>query len=192
MEETKLLRTPVSEWSHSSSVGIIAIAEAIGSSNQQHIVLLCSLIKEAHEIHDGPTGSHLGRMKKLKKMTARFWRSGLTKQVQWHCDGCLTCAKSRPKSRAPLQSAPLGNPMQIIHIDIVGPLPQSRNRYILTAQCSFTRWVEAYAIPNQRATTCTRVLVRNWFWRYSVPDSIHNDQGRNFVSAVFEEMCHLV
>lgn len=84
--------------------------------------------------------------------------------------------------------------MQRIDIDIVGPLPRSRrgNRYILTVQCSFTKWAEAYAIPNQRATTCVRVLVKNWICRYGVPDSIHSDQGRNFESQVFEEMCHLL
>ena len=80
--------------------------------------------------------------------------------------------------------------MQRIHIDIVGPLPQSRSgkRYILTVQCSFTKWADAFAIANQRATTCARVLVKNWVCRYGVPDSIHSDQGRNFECQVFEEM----
>lgn len=85
--------------------------------------------------------------------------------------------------------------MQRIHIDIVGPLPRTRrgNRYILTVQCSFTKWAETYAIPNQRTTTCVRVLVKKtWICRYGVPDSIHSDQGRNFESLVFEEMCHLL
>ena len=84
--------------------------------------------------------------------------------------------------------------MQRIHIDIVGLLPRSKSgkRYILTVQCSFTKWAEAFAIPNQRATTCARVLVKNWVCRYGVPDSIHSDQGRNFESQVFEEMCHFL
>ena len=141
------------------------------------------------EVHVGVAGANLGRMKILKKMKTRFWRPGLTKEVHRYCSSCLTCAKckSRPKPKAPLHPISSGNPMQRLHIDIVGPLPRSRrgNRYILTVQCSFT-------IPNQRATTCTRVLVKNWICRYGVPDSIHSDQGRNFESQVFEEMCHLL
>ena len=84
--------------------------------------------------------------------------------------------------------------MQRIHIDIVGPLPQPRSskRYILMVQCSFTKWAEAFAIPNQCATTCARVLVKNWVCQYGVLDSMHSDQGRNFKSLVFEEMCHLL
>ena len=167
------------------------------ASNKPRMVLPHSLIKVAlTEVHDDPAGAHLGRMKTMKKMSARFWRPGLTKQVHRYCDGCLTCAKckSRPRPRAPLQPFPSGNPMQRIHIDIVGPLPRTRrgNRYILTAQCSFTKWVEAFPIPNQRATTCAKVLVRNWICRFGVPDSIHSDQGRNFESKVFEEICHLL
>ena len=70
------------------------------------------------------------------------------------------------------------------HITIVGRLPLSarRHRYILTAQCSVTKWLEVYVIPNQRATNLTRVLVRNLISQYGVPESIDSDQ-------VFEETC---
>ena len=135
-------------------------------------------------------------MKTLRKMKNKFWRPGLTKAVHRYCNSCLTCAKckSRPKPKATLHPIPTGNPMQRIHIDIVGPLPRSRSgkRYIVTVQCSFTKWAEAFPIPNQRATTCARVLVKNWVCRYGVPDSIHSEQGRNFESQVFQEMCPLL
>ena len=48
-----------------------------------------------------------------------------------------------------------------------------------------------FAISNQRATTCAKVLVRNWICRFGVPDSIHSDQGHNFESKIFSEMCQL-
>ena len=119
----------------------------------------------------------------------------MTKEVHRYCDRCLTCAKCKPraKSRVPLQSFTSSNPKQRIHIDIVGPLPRSRrgNRYILTVQCTFTKWAEVFTISNQRATTCAKVLVRNWICRFGVPDRIHSDQGHNFESKIFSEMCQL-
>ena len=148
--------------------GVLYLQSAEETSPAKHsMVLPQGLIKEAlSEVHDGPAGAHLGRMKTLRKMENRFWRPGLTKAVHRYCSSCLTCAKckSRPKPKAPLHPIPTGNPMQRIHIDTVGPLPRSRSskRYILTVQCSFTKWAEAFAIPNQRATTCARVLVKNW------------------------------
>lgn len=76
----------------------------------------------------GPAGVHVGRMKTIKKVKARFWRPGLTKEVHQYRNGCLMFAKckSRPKPRAPLLPIPSGNSMQIIHINIVRPLPRSR------------------------------------------------------------------
>ena len=84
--------------------------------------------------------------------------------------------------------------MQRLHIDIVGPLLQTkrRSRFILTLQCSFTKWAEAYAIPNQRASTRAKVLVKNWTCRFGVLDSMHSDQGRNFEPTVFQETCMLL
>ena len=147
--------------------GVLYLRSAEGNSSaKRRMVLPQGLIKEAlSEVHDGPAGAHLGRMKTLRKMKNRFRRPGLTKAVHRYCSSCLTCAKgkSTPKPKAPLHPIPTGNPTQRIHIDIVGPLPQSQSgkRYIMTAQCSFTKWAEAFAIPNQRATTCARVLVKN-------------------------------
>ena len=148
------------------------------------------------EVHDGVAGAHFGGMQSLMKIKARFRRPGTTKEVHCYCNRCLTCAKCKPraKPRAPLWSFTSGNPMQRIHIDIVAPLPRSRrgNRYILTVQCSFTKWAEVFAMSNQRATTSAKVLVRNWICRFGVRDSIHSDQGRNFESKMFSEMCQLL
>ena len=47
-------------------------------------------------------------------------------------------------------------------------------------------------MSNQRATTSAKVLVRNWICRSGVPDSIHSDQGCNFESKTFSEMCQLL
>ena len=147
------------------------------------------------EVHDGVAGAHLGGMESLMKMKARFRRPGTTKEVHCYYDLCLTCAKCKPraKPRAPLWSFTSGNPMQRIHIDIVAPLPRSRrgNRYIFTVQCSLTNRAEVFAMSNQRATTSTKVLVRNWICRSGVPDSIHSYQGRNFESRTFSEMCQI-
>ncbi|KAK3739259.1 hypothetical protein QZH41_000260 [Actinostola sp. cb2023] len=171
------------------------------TANKKHhtarVVLPASLVEPAlKRVHDGLEGGHMDRFKTLKKMQARFWRPELPGTVHDYCSKCLTCGqcKSPPrKSKAPLQPIASGYPFQRVHIDIIGPLPRSKrgNKYILTAQCSFTKWAEAYPLPNQRATTCTKALVNNWILRYGAPDSIHSDQGRNFESNVFSEVCQM-
>ena len=56
----------------------------------------------------------------------------------------------------------------------------------------FTKWVEVYAIPNQEVTTVAKELVHNFCCRYGAPMEIHTDQGRNFKSGVFKELCRLL
>ena len=54
-----------------------------------------------------------------------------------------------------LQNITTGYPIQMVAADIMGLLPSSKhgNHYILIASDYFTRWVKAYAILNQEATT---------------------------------------
>jgi transposase InsO family protein len=52
----------------------------------------------------------------------------------------------------------------------------------------FTKWPEAYAIPNQEASTIAEVLVTNFFCRFGIPRELHSDQGRNFESRLLQEV----
>ena len=74
------------------------------------------------------------------------------------------------------------------------PLPESEkgNKYLLIVIDYFAKWPEAYPIPDQEATTVAEVLVREFIYRYGVPQELHSDQGRNFESAVFAGVCKLL
>ena len=76
-------------------------------------------------------------------------------------------------------------------MDIMGPFPESSNgnSYVLVAGDYFTKWMEAYAIPNQEATTVARKLVDELFCRFSPPERLHSDQGRQFEGQVMQEIC---
>jgi hypothetical protein len=51
----------------------------------------------------------------------------------------------------------------------------------------FTKWPEAYAIPNQEALILAEPLVTN-FCRFRVLPKVHSDQGRNFESPLIQEV----
>lgn len=53
----------------------------------------------------------------------------------------------------------------------------------------FSKWPEAYPLPNMEATTVADVFVKNWIARFGVPMELHSDQGRNFESQVFGGIC---
>ncbi len=108
----------------------------------------------------------------------------------------MTAARKNPtqKARAPLKSIKVGSPGQLVAADILGPLPESDagNRYILVVGDYFTRWIEAYAIPNQEATTVARKLTNEFFFRYSPPEQLHSDQGRQFEAELVAEACKIL
>ena len=80
--------------------------------------------------------------------------------------------------------------MQTVAMDILGPLPESEtgNSYILVVADYFTRWTEAYAIPNQEAITVAKKLTDEFFFWSSPPEQLHSDQGQNFESAVITDI----
>ena len=81
----------------------------------------------------------------------------------------------------------------MVAVDILGPLPESEegNNYVLVAADYFTKWVEAYAIPNQEAVTVARKLTDEMFCRFSPPDQLHSDQGKQFESELLKEVCKI-
>ena len=84
--------------------------------------------------------------------------------------------------------------MERIVVDVLGPLPQSEsgNKYLLVVADYFSKWTEAFPMRDQEATTAAEILVREVVSRFGVPLTLHSDQGRNFESTVFSEMCRLL
>ena len=84
--------------------------------------------------------------------------------------------------------------MQLVAVDILGPLPESPkgNSYLLVVGDYFTRWMEAYPIPNQEASTVAKTLTNEFFLRFSPPEQLHSDQGRQFEAQVLAEVCRLL
>ena len=110
------------------------------------------------------------------------------------CEACQTRKSAPKRNHAPLQTIKTGYPMQVVAVDIMGPLPESKagNRYVLVAGDYFTKWAEVYAIPNQEATTVAQKLTDEMFCRFSPPEQLHSDQGRQFESQVIHEICKLL
>ncbi|UYV65014.1 K02A2.6-like [Cordylochernes scorpioides] len=149
------------------------------------------------ELHNSPSGGHFGIAKTLGKVKERFYWAGCRASVEKWVRQCTECASRKgPKtrSRAKLKTYNVGAPFERIAIDIMGPLPRSDkgNRYILVAMDYFTKWPEAFPLADQEAETVAETLISQFFSRFGVPMQIHTDQGRNFESRLFAQMCKLL
>jgi len=79
----------------------------------------------------------------------------LTRGCSQQCPQCTQRKNPTPKKKAKLTSIKPGYPLQLVAVDILGPLPESnhKNSYVLVVSDYFTRSTEAYALPNQEAHT---------------------------------------
>ena len=55
----------------------------------------------------------------------------------------------------------------------------------------FTKFSHAVATKDQKATTVAKVLVKEWFQKYGVPQRTPSDQRKNFESATIKELCQI-
>ena len=88
----------------------------------------------------------------------------------------------------------VGLPMEEVAIDLMGPFPESDsgNRYVLVVVDSFSKWMEAYPVPNIEASTVAEKLVMEFFSRFGVLYQIKSDRGKQFDCQLFEQMCELL
>jgi hypothetical protein len=125
-----------------------------------------------------------GYKKTLNKIWQKFyWLRARTDIDKW-CRVCGTCAASRgpwTRNRGQMHQYNVGAPFERI-IDVAVSFPGSNqgNRYLLFTMDYFTKWPEAYAIPNQEASTIAEALVTDFFCRFGIPWESHSDQSRNF------------
>ncbi|GBN14381.1 Transposon Ty3-I Gag-Pol polyprotein [Araneus ventricosus] len=169
-----------------------------GSSCRWQLILPKSRIPEVlRETHDSASGGHFGVMKTLSKTQERFYWDRLRTDVENWCRECHACrARKGPKTRTKgrLQRYNVGAPFERMALDILVPFPVTTkgNRYVLVLMDYFTKWPEAIPIPDQEASTVAEELVRSWISCYGVPMIVHSDQGTNFNSALFTELCKLL
>ncbi|KAG5863446.1 hypothetical protein JTB14_036160 [Gonioctena quinquepunctata] len=79
-------------------------------------------------------------------------------------------------------------------MDVVGPLVTSLNgnRYLLTFQDYFTKYVEAIPLSDQKANTIARAFVENIIVKHGSPKRLLTDRRANFTSSLFKEVCEVL
>ncbi|KFD46520.1 hypothetical protein M513_12605 [Trichuris suis] len=129
--------------------------------------MISRVLKQAHE---GATAGHLGMEKTTERIRERFYWPGYRTDIKGYVGTCYECNTRNGallKGRAPLHPLRATRRWQRIAIDVLGPLATSEtgNRYILVVMDCFSKFAEAFPIPNQEAKTVTAVLVNEFICR---------------------------
>jgi hypothetical protein len=122
----------------------------------------------------------------------------MRKEIEEYVKKCKSCQINKllgPKNRAPMEiTTTVEHPFKKCSLDIVGPLPETTkgNKYILTFQDDLSKLVTAIPIPQQDAETVAREFVLNIILKMGTPKQILTDQGTNFLSEIFKNVCKLL
>ena len=145
------------------------------------------------QLHGDPSGGHLGAAKTLYRVKQKFYWPGSRNDVEnWvaSCVECQTRKNPKQKHRRPMTLWPSSEPFYHVSVDIMGPLPVSKGyKYILMIGDNFSRWFEAVPLVDITAQGVCLAFLEHWVSRYGVPEFLHSDNGVQFTSHLFRDMC---
>lgn len=139
--------------------------------------------------------SHPGVRLSKKLISEHYFWPGMNTNIGTWARACEPCQRSKTyrHNSAPIGTFPSTDRLDHVHIDIVGPLPESNgNRYIVTMIDRATRWPEAVPVAEITAKSVAEVFVNTWIARFGCPSTITSDQGRQFESDLFIALTKLL
>ena len=117
----------------------------------------------------------------VSRLKRTVYFPGMLKEVT---DFIRTCSvrqakKKRGKDQQHTLVTPImGYPFQRLHLDYLGPLNEGLRtgaKHILACRDSFSKWVEAFPMPNATAPATVRLVEKEIFAQYGIPEAIHSD-----------------
>jgi transposase InsO family protein len=155
-------------------------------------------LKVLRELHDTPLGGHRGIRKTTAKLQSRVYWPGMRGDVRRWCQTCPVCQSLKPgnvRRRYPLQQRLPGFPLERVAMDIIGPIrPATKhgNMYILVVEDYFSKYAEAYPLPDHTAQTVADIFVTQWVARHGSPLEIHTDQAAEYDSRLYKAIMRLL
>ncbi len=147
--------------------------------------------------HDSLTAGHMA----VQKTQERVSQTAYLKS--WHSDADLyvrLCQKCCQYRRGPsfrqghLQMALGCAPMQKVHIDLTGPHTRSSQQkvYLLTAVCSFTKYLIIVPLRDKSALAVAKALVERVYLVYGPMELLVHDGGGEFCNELQAELTRLM
>lgn len=147
--------------------------------------------------HDSPISGHKGvlKTKKRAEQSSYYWPNfhlDINDYVK-SCDICEEKKNLSKKKRHFMKSYVSGGRLERIAANLAGPFPKSENgnMFIVVADY-FSKYMEIYPFPNMEAETIADAVFRGWIKRYGFPYEIHTDQGSQFESQLFSQLCEIL
>jgi transposase InsO family protein len=147
-----------------------------------------------HDYHIN--NAHPGIVHQYDILRERVWWPRMLADVLKYVINCSLCQQSKGRKKhikVQPTDIPVG-PWTHVAVDHVGPLPTSNNGniYILVVIDRFTRYAEAFAVPDTSTITTAKVLVEGIMCKHGFMMVLQSDRGSGFVSQLAAQIFKLL
>jgi transposase InsO family protein len=147
--------------------------------------------------HCDKTTGHMGVGKTFDRISSKYyWKNYFEDIKNWvlKCDTCQSRKLKQNSNFGKLLSIPVTAPWEIVGIDVLGPLPPTKEgfRYILVLTDHFTKWPEAFSMVHADAETAARIFVNEIICRHGAPRKLISDRGTIFLSSLLTNICRIL
>jgi hypothetical protein len=142
-------------------------------------------------MHNNPTLGYFATDIMFEKIRLRYYWPQMYKNIKSYVQSCDQCQRrGKYKRIEPFHPIPVFEPFYQIGIDIVGPLPRTKNgnRYIVVAIDYLTKWPEAKALPLVTAENVATFIYENIICQYRCPTKILSDRRTHFNNKMIEKL----
>ena len=144
--------------------------------------------------HDLPMAGHAGAQRMLSTMLPKVYWKSMAADVQKFTASCHTCLKAKKMNTTnnlPMTSHDVPSyPFQFIHIDAIGPLPETpgKNKYIQVVVDRFSKYCIAYPTTKLDAETTTAEFIEKVVLSEGTPTYLQSDNGTSYKNRKFKNM----
>lgn len=143
--------------------------------------------------HSDPLAGHFSLDETYRRIKIRYYWPQMFSDVRKYVKSCDECQRRGKNKRSePLHPIEVGLPFDRLGMDIVGPLPKTArgNTHIVVATEYLTKWPEARAIPNAKASSVVSFFYEDIICRHGCPKEILTDRGTHFVNEMLDSLCN--
>lgn len=144
--------------------------------------------------HDRTTCGHCGVFKTFHRVCEKYYWPKMRYDIARYVKFCIVCQQNKSEQAKPkglmLGRPEVSKPWEVISVDLVGPLPKSKQGYmhIFSIQDYFSKFCLFVPLRTANSKSIVTALEEQVFLLFGVPRYIICDNGKQFVSKEFKNL----
>jgi hypothetical protein len=147
--------------------------------------------------HDTKAAGHMGVFKTVERIAKKYWWPGMRTDIQKYVKECLICQefkRRKEEKKGFMKSIEAYLPFELMGMDILTDLKTTKNgnKHIVVLTDYYTKWPEAFAVPDHTSETLAKIIAAQIFSRHGAPERIITDRGPDFMADTYRQVTELL